>query len=85
LANGNFDLNKITIYPNPSNGKFKIDLQNVYNNCKIEIYDVLGHLIFENKYTSSNIIDLNLDLQSGIYLIKLKSDQMQYNAKIIID
>jgi hypothetical protein len=85
LANENFDLNKITIYPNPSNGKFKIDLQNVYNNCKIEIYDVLGHLIFENKYTSSNIIDLNLDLQSGIYLIKLKSDQMQYNAKIIID
>jgi sugar lactone lactonase YvrE len=78
--------NRITIYPNPTNGFFNLELSGVTNlkNNEIEIYNVFGEKVY-----SSNIISplttLNLDVPNGVYFLKLKNEQRTVTQKIIIN
>jgi hypothetical protein len=66
------DDSKISIYPNPSNGQFKISGIDVHID-KIEIIDILGRQIDFDYHTdnSSIIIELN-DSERGSYLIMIE-------------
>ena len=57
-----------TVYPNPSqNGEFSIKSNSKIG--QIQVFDLIGNLIYNN-FENSNSIQLNLNLPSGIYLIK---------------
>jgi hypothetical protein len=65
-----------TIYPNPSNGEFKIKSSKKVKS--IIIYDLKGVKLVEYKaYNSSEIINSNL--KTGVYLIKvhLENDRIE--------
>ena len=68
---------KINIYPNPSNGIFNIENDNI---TKIEIFDLVGKLILkqENEFGVSSF-DLN-QYPAGIYLIKILNKNNQSNT-----
>ena len=74
---------KITIYPNPNNGTFTLDLPNVGAEFQIEIYDIIGHKVFSSKQISSEII-FNTK-SKGIYLIKVYDGKDVYKGKVIIE
>jgi len=70
------------IYPNPvSDGFFRIK---TLNNAErtIDIYDVLGKLVFF-KTTKKNLIDVST-LKSGIYIIKVYELGNSATRKLII-
>ena len=77
--NNSFD-NDLTIFPNPTNGilNFTEELQNE----KIEIFSLTGQKIFDREVTNINSIRLNLN--SGIYLLKVSNNHRVINSKIII-
>ncbi len=64
----------ITIYPNPSNGVFTINIKNVVGTT-IDIYNMLGEKIYQSEL-NANTTQINLGNQtSGIYLCRiLKQD-----------
>lgn len=73
-------LNGFSVYPNPSNGNFSLQLQlDQALDFKIEVYDVLGKLL----YTESQLAglglykkDLNLaSLESGVYFIRISGSK----------
>lgn len=71
--------NNPLIVPNPSNGNFKINLQNYHS---IHIYDLKGQKIKTILNTSK---DINAkDLPNGIYLIVVEKDKLKYFEKLII-
>jgi bacillolysin len=85
LSNENFELENISVYPNPSTGVFNISLGNV-KPSSIEVYDIMGKIIV----TKSNVITTNnqttLDLSSaaqGIYFIKIIEDNQQIVKRIL--
>jgi hypothetical protein len=69
-TNNNAELNT---YPNPSNGQLYIDLKGIKaNNSKISIVDVLGREIYkETIRTNESLININLDVEQGIYFVKI--------------
>ena len=69
LSNSDFEnVTSMNIYPNPSTGIFNIDVQ---ENISVEIYDILGKSVANQKLTiGSNSIDIS-NLQSGIYVLKV--------------
>lgn len=67
-----FEKENITVYPNPSNGIFKIENDNIN---KIEVFDLTGKIIKSNK-ASSPIISIDLTtFETGVYFAKLTNDK----------
>ena len=72
-----------TIYPNPSNGKFTISLNND-KEYDLSVYNTLGQLVFSEKITDmNNDIDLS-ELTKGNYTIHLRNEVDIYIEKLII-
>jgi endonuclease I len=81
LSVNNVNLDEdLIIFPNPSNGilNFTEELQNE----KIEIFSLTGQKVFGREAT--NINSLKLNLNSGIYLLKVSNNHRVINSKIII-
>ena len=81
LSVNNVNLDEdLIIFPNPSNGilNFTEELQNE----KIEIFSLTGQKVFDKEVNNINSIKLNLN--SGIYLLKVSNNQRVINSKIII-
>ena len=73
LSNDNIEL-----YPNPTNGKIYISAESVQ---EISITDILGK-VYQVKSPVSNIIDIS-QYESGIYLVKIKTERGYFVKKII--
>jgi len=82
--NENLGLNnlsdKLIIFPNPSSGL--LNFNKTLNNEKIEVFSLKGDKILDKKVINSN--SLKLDLESGVYLLKISNNSRVVNSKIII-
>lgn len=85
LANDDFELQNVSIYPNPSHSVFNISTVNK-NIDKIEVYDVTGKTIFNKKSVTNSNFEYSLDLSTvsnGVYFIKITSDNQATVKRII--
>jgi plastocyanin len=77
----------LTVYPNPSNGKFQFALEGsqVLKNCKMEIYNVQGVRICHSLIMNTKT-DIDLSNQpNGIYFVKFFNGQTILTKKIVIE
>ncbi|MES2748741.1 MAG: T9SS type A sorting domain-containing protein [Bacteroidota bacterium] len=85
LATDSFDLNTLSIYPNPSNGIFTINSGN-FPIEKIEVYDVTGKIInVENNVQMSNnssVLDLT-HVATGLYFVRITSNNQKTVKRIL--
>lgn len=75
------------LYPNPSNGKFSIELPTSFYNlpASITIIDAQGRIVFE-KVSNEKTVPVNLSGYSfGIYLVKIQSENNIITKKIIVN
>lgn len=66
-----FELN--SIYPNPTNGDFSIDLGSNFNSVKIRITDVNGRLIQVSEHDDSQILNISFNKPAGVYFISIET------------
>ncbi len=60
---------ELIVYPNPiSNGK--LNVKSIHNFDSIEIYDLMGNLVFYKDKVVGNQIKLQTNLSNGIYFLK---------------
>lgn len=82
LSAEDFNINEITLYPNPSNGIFTINTQLPTDVVAI---DVTGKEVFR-MLNINNQTTLNLtQLQKGLYLLKMSNELGEQTKKIIIE
>ena len=74
--------NKISVYPNPTNGNFSIELVDAVD-ATITIRNVLGQLIINKKAELINNIQLN-EFNNGMYYITItKNNAVVYSTSVI--
>ena len=68
--------NRLSLYPNPSNGHFSLDLGRVCAFADIHIKDMSGKLISKATFQNSQVIDLYVEAAAGVYfvIIELKRE-----------
>ena len=78
-------LSNIDVYPNPTSGNLIVS--NIETNLtNIFIYNMLGSLMYSEKISQKNKIELDFSfLSSGIYNLVFSSDKGFVNQKIIIE
>jgi hypothetical protein len=76
--------NLILVYPNPSNGKYSLKLEENFQNTLVEIYALDGRRIF-NQYTNGqNIIEIDIaDAANGQYILTVISDNSVSRTTLI--
>ncbi|WP_370479231.1 cadherin-like beta sandwich domain-containing protein [Tamlana flava] len=79
LSVKDFEARSFSLYPNPSNsGDFTIQLKsaNVNGSVNVKVYSLLGKEILNQDFTpSAGKIDINQDLNSGLYLVKIDNKE----------
>ena len=92
MANSNIEMKSIlyTIYPNPSNGDFNLNVSGLdYGLVKVSISNIIGKQVFETEVEASNgslSKELHVNyLSNGIYFVKINSGKKEHIKKIVIN
>lgn len=80
-----YDNNKVEtiIYPNPNNGRFTLSSDSHLGS--VLIYNLNGELIKKYKSVNSNILELDLNIERGIYFLSILNKSEIQTKKIIIN
>ena len=71
LKTNSISNSNLNLYPNPNNGSFKLEIENLSVNSKVEIYNNLGQLVFASQLNENNT-EINIsNLNNGLYTVKL--------------
>ena len=74
----------INVFPNPTRRQFIVQINEI-DNAKIEIFDILGKLVYKQIVNSEKTqINTNNIFKSGLYLIKIEMPNKAYYRKILI-
>jgi len=92
LSSSNYiqNVDLLKVYPNPSNGKFVIELESPYSQAlSISVYTYLGKLIKKVNLSleaTSNKVQLELnDVPNGLYILQAEGELIKQQARIIIE
>ena len=67
--------NVVRVYPNPTTGKFTIELAKSFTDVAVKITNTLGQLVYQNEFNSAKTIPLKLeDTGKGIYFVRVYSE-----------
>ena len=77
----------IVVSPNPSNGDFSIDFSDyAFNNASLTITDMLGAVVYSEELSSvtNSTKNFNLDLNAGVYVLKVADSSNEFSSRIVI-
>jgi subtilisin family serine protease len=81
VTDGQITVDKLTVYPNPTNGLFYVECKNVISS--IQVYNTQGSLVLEKqmnnvkKVSQKIAIDLS-SFPSGVYILRSKGENFNY-------
>ncbi len=73
------------VYPNPTNGLINVRINNYVGKVNIQVIDINGRIVNEYKnedFNTEKSLNLN-NLQSGMYILKVSGDELNFTQKII--
>lgn len=73
----------ILYYPNPFETSFNVRLPEI-RNFRLTVFDMSGKLVFSNNYVSAKECSVQTETwKSGMYLIKLESDNQLFTSRMV--
>ncbi len=76
--------NKLVVYPNPAKNNLYVKNSSLLNIEEVSVINLKGQIIFQNNYYSMyNGIDIS-GLKSGIYFVRIKTENELFSEKVII-
>lgn len=74
-----------SVYPNPSNGSFTVEVDENVDNAIVTVYDMVGKVRFhDNVSFEGNRHEFNLSLEKGLYIIEINNNGIRTNKKITV-
>jgi len=80
----NLSEKRISIYPNPTNGKVNITLPKG-EDFHFTLSDLQGKLVLQKENIAENFVFDTKEISKGTYLIKLESVKGKYSRKLLIE
>lgn len=73
----------VSLYPNPTNGNFIIDLGETYQDIQVEIYSLDGKLIANQTFNNQQQIDAKIEAITGLYQVRITTETGVVNKMIL--
>ena len=85
LSTEDFSSTSFSIYPNPSNNIFNIDLNSI-NEFEFEVFDVTGKIIINKNKILENTYQLDMSqFSSGLYFINITTNNKTTTKKLLLN
>jgi len=81
LIENNFE-SEISLYPNPNQGRFVIELGATYRSLKVEVTDINGRQISSKQIKEASIIPMEINHPAGVYLITISAADKKAVIKV---
>ena len=82
LNSKSVSLSGLSVYPNPSNGEFIVELNNGLNKI-IEVTDLTGRLVLTNTSSKDKVNVSMANLANGVYYLKIQSNNAVEVIKVV--
>lgn len=77
-------ISKVSIYPNPTNSNFSIEIPESFVGGEISIIDLTGKIVMKERVTQSSIKRIDVStLNDGIYLIRMNNGTVQFTDRLV--
>lgn len=73
------------VYPNPSNGLYNIHISKFIGQVTMQVLDINGRVIYSDKnvdFNEDKTIDISA-FQTGVYILKINGDNLNYSQKLL--
>lgn len=77
------NINNISIFPNPNNGKFSVNLGE--NAQSYVLYDMSGRVVEEKALNGQSVVDFDMNIAAGTYFIKVINNDKVAVEKIVVE
>ena len=84
LSNNKVDAIPMNVFPNPATGELYVTFPDEFSSNEIVIFDTVGREVYTIKNYKSNTSLKVSFLKSGMYVLKMKSNNAEQSKKIII-
>lgn len=74
----------VQLFPNPSDGHITLKLGEQNSNLHLDIRDVMGREVYIEKVDQQQVIELDLDLSPGSYILRIQDGKATWTSKLII-
>ena len=74
-----------SVYPNPTNGKLNLLLDDTFNHIDIKVFNVIGQAIYQE--SAENKLNYTIDLANqpkGVYFVQVQTEKGKTTKKIVI-
>ena len=79
-------LANLSLYPNPTRGSFRISGMDLGQKAQVEIYNMIGQQVYTAKLSGQSTIEIaDFNGTTGVYLVKLNTNQGEKTFKLIKD
>ncbi|EMY80750.1 peptidase M14 carboxypeptidase A [Psychroflexus gondwanensis ACAM 44] len=86
LSTGNEDLVNLSLYPNPTKGNFSISGIDSGQDTEVKIYNLIGQQVYTAKSSGQSTLEItDFNGTTGVYLVKLNTNQGEKTFKLIKD
>ena len=82
IINNSF-IQSLSLYPNPTDGTFTIDLGENNEPGLIIITDLSGRIISSKKYNTNQFLNLRIEEPAGSYILYISSENKEARIKLI--
>jgi hypothetical protein len=77
-------ITSLSLYPNPTQGNFSISGRDLEQGAELEIYNMIGQQVYKKSLKGQSTIEVtDFNATTGIYLVKLKTNQGEKTFKLI--
>ena len=76
-------MNNISVFPNPNNGKFSVNLGE--NAQSYVLYDMSGRVVEEKALNGQSVVDFDMNIAAGTYFIKVINNDKVAVERIVVE
>jgi hypothetical protein len=73
---------KVTVWPNPSNGNYNIQLNGAADNS-YRLMDLTGKTLLTNSFNNASTFNINFEGQAGLYLLELVTAEERTVVRLV--